>query len=284
MELEQMRQLDAIARRGTISAAADELHLSQPALSRSIKRLERELGQDLFERTHNSATLNDAGRLAVDHARNLLRDERMMLDAFADLARRQRTLLVGTVAPAPVWHLTALTVERFPGTLLNPVTLAEDEVERRLMNRSVDLAITLRPMILPTMRSMQIMVEDLYAFLPKSHRLAARETVSFADLDGESFLVLSEVGFWMDMLRRNMPHANIVEQADRSVFEQLVRTTDLISFVTNITQATRDIPNRVAVPIMDADAHATYYLSTLADAPQRVQDIFGWAQGQGTAS
>ena len=41
MELEQMRQLDAIARRGTISAAAEELHLSQPALSRSIRRLER---------------------------------------------------------------------------------------------------------------------------------------------------------------------------------------------------------------------------------------------------
>ena len=276
MELEQMRQLDAIARRGTISAAAEELHLSQPALSRSIRRLERELGQELFDRTHNSATLNDAGQLAVDHARNLLRDERMMMDAFAELARRQRTLLVGTVAPAPVWHITALTVERFPGTLLNPISLPEDEVERRLMNRSVDLAITLRPQILPTMRSTQIMTEDLYAFLPKGHRLATRDTVSLADLDGESFLVLSEVGFWMDMLRRHMPNANIVEQADRSVFEQLVRTTELLSFVTNVTQATRAGFERIAVPISDADAHATFYLSVLCDAPQRVLDIYDW--------
>ena len=148
------------------------------------------------------------------------------------------------------------------------------------MNRSVDLACTLRPQILPTMHSTQLMAEDLYAFLPKSHRLAARETVSFADLDGESFLVLSEVGFWMEMLRRDMPHANIVEQADRSVFEQLVRTTDLISFVTNITQATRSIPSRIAVPIVDADAHATYYLSSLVDAPQRVQDIYDWVSNQ----
>ena len=44
MELEQMRQIDAIARTGTMSAAADELHISQPALSRSIQRLEAELG------------------------------------------------------------------------------------------------------------------------------------------------------------------------------------------------------------------------------------------------
>ena len=204
----------------------------------------------------------------------------MMLDAFAELARRQRTLLVGTVAPAPVWHLTALTVERFPGTLLNPITLPEDEVERRLMNRSVDLAVTLRPQILPTMRSTQVMVEDLYAFLPRGHRLASRDTVSFADLDGESFLVLSEVGFWMGMLRRNMPHANIVEQADRSVFEQLVRTTELVCFVTNVTQVRRSDFDRVAVPISDADAHATFYLSILTDAPQRVQDIYDWASSQ----
>ena len=148
------------------------------------------------------------------------------------------------------------------------------------MNRSVDLAITLRPQILPTMRSTRIMTEDLYAFLPKGHHLATRDTVSFADLDGESFLVLSEVGFWMDMLRRRMPHANIVEQADRSVFEQLVRSTELVSFVTNVTHESRGGLERIAVPISDADAHATFYLSTLADAPQRVQDIYEWASNQ----
>ena len=275
-----MRQLDAVARCGTISAAAEELHLSQPALSRSIRRLERELGQELFDRTHNSATLNDAGRLAVDHARNLLRDERMMLDAFADLARRQRTLLVGTVAPAPVWRLTALTVERFPGTLLNPVTLTEDEVERRLMNRSVDLAITLRPMILPTMRSTQIMVEDLCAFLPANHPLAKRASISFADLDGESLLVLSEAGFWIEVLRRCTPHSQIVEQTDRTVFAQLDRTTELISFVTNHTGGERAGHGRVPVPISDADAHATFYLSTLTYVPTRVSEIYEWVVQQ----
>lgn len=278
MELEQMHQLDAIARNGTISAAAAELHLSQPSLSRSIQRLERELGHPLFDRARNHVELNDAGRLAVEHARAVIREERSMLDAFADLTRRQRTLLVGTVAPAPVWRLTALTVERFPGTLLNPVTLTEDEVERRLMNRLVDLAITLKPMILPTMSSQAFMQEDLYAFLPPNHRLARRKTVSFNDLDGESFLVLSEVGFWLDMLRRNMPHAHIVEQADRSVFEQLVRTTDLISFVTNVTQGSRTELGRVAVPIVDAEAHATFYLTALTDAPERVRDIVEWVK------
>ena len=75
MELEQMRQLDAIARYGTISAAANELHISQPSLSRSVHRLEQELGQELFTRSRNRAELNEAGMLAVEHARAILRED-----------------------------------------------------------------------------------------------------------------------------------------------------------------------------------------------------------------
>ena len=276
MELEQMRRLDAIARCGTISAAAEALRLSQPALSRSVRRLERELGQELFDRTHNFATLNDAGRLAVDHARAILRDEQAMRDAFDELARRQRTLRIGTVAPAPVWRLTARVVKLFPGTLLDPVTLPEDEVERRLVNRQVDLAVTVRPMILTTMRSMLLMVESLSAFLPSDHDLAGQATVSFSDLDGEPFLVDRAAGWWLDVLRRELPHSQVVEQADRTVFVQLVQTTKLLSFTTEAPQMTPQEGDRVAVPIADGAAHATFYLTALADAPARVGQIMDW--------
>ena len=60
MDLDQLRQLDAIARQGTMSAAARALHLSQPALSRSLARLEVELGQPLFDRPGRRLVLNDA--------------------------------------------------------------------------------------------------------------------------------------------------------------------------------------------------------------------------------
>ena len=53
MELEQLRQLEAIASNGTLSKAAEQLHLSQSALSRSIQRLEDELGTPLVDRTKN---------------------------------------------------------------------------------------------------------------------------------------------------------------------------------------------------------------------------------------
>ena len=99
MELEQLRQLDAIAREGTMSAAARVLHISQPALSRSLGRLETELGLQLFDRAGRRLVLNDVGRVALEHARQLLRDEQAMRGALEDLARRTRALRVVTDAP-----------------------------------------------------------------------------------------------------------------------------------------------------------------------------------------
>ena len=145
VELEQLRQLDAIAREGTISAAARVLHISQPALSRSLGRLETELGLRLFDRAGRRLVLNDAGRVALEHARQLLRDEQAMRGALEDLVRRTRALRVGTVAPAPLWRLTALMTERFPELVLTSRMLPEDDGGIRCSKWGSDLGITLHP-------------------------------------------------------------------------------------------------------------------------------------------
>ena len=132
MELEQMRQIDAIARTGTMSAAADELHISQPALSRSIQRLEAELGCALFDRVGRRVELNEIGRVAVDWARELLRDERLMREEIATVVQRARALRVASVAPAPLWRLTGLMVERFPSE-----TLTSELVDERAVMRGI---------------------------------------------------------------------------------------------------------------------------------------------------
>lgn len=130
VEFEQLRQIDAIARTGTFSAAAEALHTSQPSVSRSMRALERELGCELFNRSRNHVELNEAGELALKHARAILAEERRMRDAFDDLTRTNRTLNVASVAPAPVWKLASRVTERFPGTMLTSETIDdEQEVE-----------------------------------------------------------------------------------------------------------------------------------------------------------
>lgn len=278
MEIEQLEQIVAVKRYGTISAAAEQLHISQPALSRSIRRLETDLGQELFNRGHNNVSFNDAGELALRHAERILADVRLMRNDFNELAQRERALSVAAVAPAPVWRLTALVVERFPGTIVEPTIMGEQEVDEAIANRACDFAITRHPIALPTVRSVPLMTEDLSLRVPKDNPLAKRRSVSFADFDGQTLLLFRAIGFWMDMVRQHSPNSRLVVQDDRVVFTQLMNSSDMLCFTTDAPENAGATPNRVAVPIVDADAHATYFLVAQTDAPQSVLDVLDWVQ------
>ncbi|MDU0348006.1 LysR family transcriptional regulator [Actinomyces sp. MRS3W] len=280
MDFEQLSQLEAIARAGTLSAAARTLHLSQPALSRSLQRLETELGQPLFDRPGRRLVLNEAGRVALDHAGRLLREEQAMRTALDDVARRTRALRVGTVAPAPLWRLTSLIVERFPGLMLTSQTLGREEVEEGVVSGELDLGISLRPHPLPTVRSTWLMVENLAVALPAGHALAGSKQVTAAELDGETFLLLADIGFWRERCDTYLPHAQFVVQEDRDVFEQLTQSTDMPYFVTDAPSLAVPRPGRVVVPIRDAMAHATFYLLHRPDGRREAERIFDWVRHQ----
>jgi DNA-binding transcriptional LysR family regulator len=278
MELEQLRQLVAIEETGTISAAAIAANITQPSLSRSMRRLEADLGYELFDRTRNSISLNEAGRIAIEHARDVLAAEQRMRDALDELARKKRTLRVAAVAPAPVWNLTARIVERFPETILETELLPEAEVERRLFNRTTDLAITRKPLALPNLDCTPLMTENLFLHAPIDHRLASRDSVHFADMAGETFLVFEQIGFWDKVYRDAIPNVQPIVQRDREVFAQLVRSSNLLCFTTDAPQNARTAEGRVRIPIDDAQAHATFYLVSLKEASANVVDIANWVR------
>ena len=274
MELVQLRQLVTIAEEGTLQAAAERLHLSQSALSRSMRRLEADLGRELFERTRNSMRLNDSGRLALEHAKAILSEEQRMVDAFDELAKRARTIRVASVAPAPTWRLSSLILEQYPTTIIEPDVVSPAEVSNRLLNGGCDLAVTIEPVTIPTVRSHPFMAEDLYANVPIDHELAQRASLTFADLDGRTFLLYEQIGFWHEVHTRFMPRATFVMQPDRTIFLQQIRTSNLLGFTTNAPENTSGHESRFAIPITDPEAHVTYYLGVRADAPDRVATLF----------
>ena len=107
-ELYQLEQLLAVSECGTLSQAAEQLHLSQSALSRSMQRLEAELQVTLFTRQKNRIELNECGRMAVEHARRIIEQARDMALRVQAFDRSQRTILVGSCAPAPLWEIPPL--------------------------------------------------------------------------------------------------------------------------------------------------------------------------------
>lgn len=282
MDLESLRLLEAVSRLGTVTAAAHELHVSQPALSRSLARLEGELGHPLFDRPGRRLVLNAAGRAALEHAEVILREAHAMRLAVDDAVRRSDALRVGTVAPAPLWRLTALTVERFPGRLLTSSSLTEEEVEAGVLDGSLDLGISLRPHSLPTVSSARLMVENLSVCLPSGHPLAGRPHVGAEELDGETFLLFEDIGFWRGVCEDVFPASQFVVQQDRSVFEQLAATSDLAYFVTDAPSLEVRGAGRVVVPIRDAVAHATFFLLCREGARAQAREVFAWVRSRAT--
>lgn len=275
MELTQLEELVAISEEGTMSGAAERLHISQPAISRSIKQLETELGHELFDRTRNRAELNEAGNIAVDDARRVLAAVQALRDDLDDHAERARTVRVASCAPAPMWRLASRAVAAFPGTILSTEYIGESDIERALLNREVDLAIVRRPLGLPNIVAKQIMTESLNAEIPASDPLSRESQVSWEQLDGKTFLVFEAIGFWMDVVREHLPNSELIVQHDARVFEQMVNTSELFSFVTDVSQSTRHANGRARVPIWGPDATATYYLASQADASDQVKGIQG---------
>ena len=284
MNIEQLRQFVTIAELGTVSAAAEHLRISQPALSRSIARLEAELGCALFDRNGRSVEINRAGETALEYARSILHEDRLMRIALDDQANRARALIVGTVAPAPLWRLTALSVERFPERMLSSRTMRQQDVEREVIDRDIDLGISLKPIAYPAVRCCRLMRERLAVSVPDGHPFAQRDSLAFSDINGEEFLLYGDIGFWRGLVDEKMPHSTFLVQNDRVVFEQLSRTSPLLGFVTNAAYLSGEMKGRIVVPLTDDDAEATFYLLVHANAQTQAAELFDWAAAQEEAA
>ncbi|MCF0108817.1 MAG: LysR family transcriptional regulator, partial [Erysipelotrichaceae bacterium] len=105
INLNLLEQLITIADCGTLSAAAEKLNISQPALSRAMQKLEEELGCTLFDRYSNRITLNANGKVAVEKARVLLDKAEDFVKEVQDFCHSHEVIHVSSCALAPLLDL-----------------------------------------------------------------------------------------------------------------------------------------------------------------------------------
>ena len=122
MELYQLEELAALAEYGSISKAAESVGVSQPAMSRSMKLLEEDIGVSIFQRTSNTIELNDTGRLAASLAIEITSNVKKAMEEIRDFDRRKRIILVGSEAPAPLWSVVSMlsSIDGTPGSTSLP--------------------------------------------------------------------------------------------------------------------------------------------------------------------
>ncbi len=261
IELSQLEQLIYIAEYGTLSEAANNMYVSQPTLTRNMKRLEEDFGVSLFTRQKNRLELNENGRLALEQAKIIvkMRDEMIHVVQTADRARR--TISLGCCAPVPQNDLIRECTSLYPEMTISSELRDNDELMKGLENDIYQCILLPYKPEHENWFSVPYGTEHLMFALPDEHPKAHRTELSFAEMDGQNMIVYSKIGFWENMKHTMMPNSRFLMQNDRFDFQELVNTSILPSFVSDrIIEQGGMPPGRAAVPISDPEANVTYYL------------------------
>ena len=272
-----LEQLDAFKRCGTLSKAAEELHLSQPSLSRSMQKLEEIVGATLFERQKNKLVLNENGELAAEYASRILAEELRMINHIQALDKCNHSVSVGSVAPGPLMDFVPNVMNHFPDMTVTSETKSEDELFTGMDNDTYQFVILEHPISSKAYHCQPYITENLYVVLPKTHHYSKKEKLYFRELNGESFLMVNEVGIWDKVVRENMPDSHFLMQNDTQSLGELLEASTLPGFATNITlrayddmsEEERDALPRVFIPLADDTASIEFFLVAKRDLPKR---------------
>lgn len=276
IELYELRQFVAFADAGTLSNAAEILHLSQPALSRNMKKLEDELGVILFERKKNKLALNKNGEYVLKLAKELIEGADSFIAKARDFDRKNHTITLGACAPAPIWFLAPLITNIFPHMTLQTEIDDDQRLLTDLENNVYQLIATHTQPDAAQYFYKECGKESLMFALPKGHRYAHRKSLSFVEMNGENMLLMPDIGFWDFVCTEKMPDSWFLMQNDRFSFNELVRASSLPSFTSDLAEKYTEVShNRVNIPISDEESTVTYYLVCKAVKKKDYLSLFG---------
>jgi DNA-binding transcriptional LysR family regulator len=272
VDLRKLRYFVSVAERLHFRNAAEELHLAQPALSRAISALERELGTTLFKRDKRCVALTAAGRQLLDDARPLL--------AAADATRRrvQRAgrgthhLVVGfragiLVTPA----IRAFTAEHSEVTV-DVERLEWDEQEQAILSGRIDIAYVRQPITERGLRLIPLFAERRLAALPAGHRLAQRSTLTTVELADEPHLRYLQPA--------PIPGVRGPQRPLRSVEEKLEHVAAGHGIIVLPLSATQYYgrPDIIYVPVIDAEPDQVYLACEAARRSRLIADFIRLAK------
>lgn len=194
MEMHQLRYFAKVADLGNVTRAAEACHVSQPSLSQQISKLERELGQPLFERLGRGVRLTEAGRLFKRYCDQILALTADACTRVADTPDSGRLVLAAIPTVAPYFLPAALTgfARQCPKAHIEVVEDTTANILRLLADGGADVAILALPVQAEHVHTKALFTEELLAVLPSSNPLAKKAKLGLGDLVTEPFVVLNE--------------------------------------------------------------------------------------------
>jgi DNA-binding transcriptional LysR family regulator len=249
MDIQQLRYFVTVAEELHFGHAADRLHLTASPLSRRVRELERELGQDLFVREYHQVRLTRFGREFLDAATEVLHG----FDALRGFARTTsrpalplREIGAAPLAPPALVDLVLETFQRLYPDYQTPITLQPSVVLLdKLSARELDLVVVHLPVTAPHLRGLELVRYDFVIAMRADDDLARRPSLLLADLADRQLLTLSRQlhptamqGMNEFLVGRGIKHLTELPHDDAVQLATQVRRTRGLT----LTLADRDLP------------------------------------------
>lgn len=182
----------AVSETGNYTRAAEQLLLTQPAVSQHIRALEQELGVRLFERVNNAMRLTHEGEIAVKYAKRMMSLQKKMHSELANEKLQITTLRVGithTSESNAIAETLARYVQSHENVTVKVVSGSASELCEMLKNYELDFAITDGKKPDPALHYLMLDTDNLVMVASVNHRLAKRHTVTVDDLKHERLIL-----------------------------------------------------------------------------------------------
>ncbi|MFI0369284.1 LysR family transcriptional regulator [Actinomadura sp. 1N219] len=195
LDLRLVRYFVAVAEQRHFGRAAEILHVTQPSLSRQVRRLERQLGARLLDRTPRGTRLTEAGEVFLPRAKALLRSAAQAA-AQARAAAEPSRIVIGYTTGLIVTPAVRELRRRHPDADVRTLHIAWNEPRAALLDHRVDAVVTRLPFATGGLRVTVLYDEPRALLVPLDHRLAGRESVTLDDIADEPLPRLSGDPEW----------------------------------------------------------------------------------------
>lgn len=252
MELDQLRYFLQVAERGNFTRAAEDLAISQPALSRSIQKLEEELGQPVFHRKTRAVTLTDAGALLQSRAQQVLT---ILEDTKAEItddgqSGRVRVGAIPTIAPYFLPEVLRRFSEEYPRANIVVQESTTAALLKSCTQGEIDLAVLALPVPARYLEFEELFDEELLLVLPPQHPLVEKQKIRLSDVEPYPFVLLDEAHCLSDNIvsfcrQRSFQPVAVERTSQLAMVQELVSLAHGVSMIPAMAQQLDESDRRV---------------------------------------
>jgi DNA-binding transcriptional LysR family regulator len=211
--LRHIRAFLAVTRIANFTRAAQELRISQSALTVQIQQLESDLGVTLFDRGKRRVSLTQAGRDVLLPLERIVIDAEQIVSRTRELSGLRRGLVSMAVLPSIGTRLVPLAVKRFtklhPGVVVQIRDVVADKIIEAVKRDEVDFGIGKRPRSDRELITSPLLVDNLIAFIPQGHPLSARKSVTFHEIASSPLILTGRDSSVREMVEQALAGASL---------------------------------------------------------------------------